>query len=830
MIRTSLRALAARRVFVLGVVATLALGLGVNVALFTLIKAVVIQPLRVPAPEQLLSIYTATTQNQYRPSIYPLYEALATRTTALSGIAAAISQTLQWTDRDSADVRAVALSPTYFSVLGVKAALGRLPGPADTAADQSMVVALSRAFWMRQFAGDRSVIGRTMNLNGQRLTVIGVLPLTFRGTDLGAIPDVWIPINALIPMKPPLLVLDGKISELMPFFSIIGRILPTNRARAEMELERIGRAVAEEAVWIDASPILMRAPVSVLPLEAALAPTRDRGGMLRVLRLLAVATALTLLIACTNVATLLVVRSRERARELGIRLAIGARRRDVVGLVLTETLMLSLGAGLVGVAVAAGTLRLFANFRLPGDVIIDRLDLRADPAVLLFAFALSIVTALVVALPAVRHTLRLDPLDSVLDRRRREHRRYRVGLIPIQVGLSTVALIATGLLIRAILFAVTADPGFNVRDVAVMKIRSPALPNYVGRLGRYESIIAELERDASIKAAAAASWVPVADYRNRFDVGAGDVGPGPTKPVPKRAGELRMGGAYVTSRYFNVLGIPIVEGRSFGVQDRIGTEQVVILNQSAARALFPGMSPVGQMVHATSIVTFSYRVVGVVRDTRYVSLQDQGVPFIFKAFAQEEPMVVGGPLIIARSSSPTAALEVIRRTVSAIDPTLILKKDPPTASGLPNARVLSSQLVALVAPQRLTAALLAVLAGLALCVSAVGIYGNVAYMVDRRTTELGIRMALGAVHQDIIILILKDVALAVAIGLAAGYGGAMVTTPVIRQYLYDHGVGANVMAFLAAALVICVVSSMAATVPAWRALRIDPARTIRHTR
>jgi ABC-type antimicrobial peptide transport system permease subunit len=198
-----------------------------------------------------------------------------------------------------------------------------------------------------------------------------------------------------------------------------------------------------------------------------------------------------------------------------------------------------------------------------------------------------------------------------------------------------------------------------------------------------------------------------------------------------------------------------------------------------------------------------------------VSLQDQNVPVIFKAFAQEEPVMSGGPLILARSSAPAPALEVIRRTVSAIDPTLVLKKDPPTAGGLPNARLLSSQLVALVAPQRLTAILLAALAGLALCVSAVGIYGNVAYVVDRRTTELAIRMAIGAAHQDILILILRDVALAIGIGF-------------LRQYLYDQSAGAGVIAFLMAALSICVASSLAAMVPVGRALRINPARTVRH--
>jgi len=828
MFRTSLRALVARRAFALGVIVTLALGFGVNVALFTVIRTVIIQPLRVSAPEQLVSIYTATTQSQYRTNIYPLYRALATSTGALSGVAASISQTLQWTDHDSADVDAVAVSPTYFSVLGVRPAVGRLPGSADTVADQAMVVALSHAFWTRQFAGNRSVLGRAITLNGQRLTVVGVLPPTFRGTDLGAIPDVWIPLNALIPMKPPMLVVDGKISELMPFVAIIGRILPTNRARAEMELQRIGHAVAEQSAWIDASPIVMRAPVTVVPLQGALAPTRDRGGMIRVLNLLALGAAITLLIACTNVATLLVVRSRERARELGVRLAIGARQRDVVGLVLTETLLLSLAAGLVGIGVGMLTLRLFASFRLPGNVILDRLDLRADPALLLFSLGLSIVTALAVVLPAVLHTLRLDPLDSVLDRCPREHRRYRMGLIPIQVALSTVALITTGLLLQTIRSALTADPGFNMRGVAVMKIGSPSRSGYANRLVRYESIIGELERDPSIKAAAAASWVPVADFRNRFDVGPGDVGPGPTRPV-RTTGELRMGGAYVTSNYFRVLGIPVVEGRPFGPQDRVGTEQVVILNQSAARALFPGVSAIGQMLHATSIVSFSYRVVGVVRDTRYVSLQDQSVPVIFKAFAQEEPLGLGGPLILARSASPTAALAVIRRTVSRVDPTLILRNDPPASSGLANARLLSSQLLALVAPQRLIATLLGALAALAVCVSAVGIYGNVAYRVDRQTTEIGIRMALGAVHQDIIVLFLKDVGLAIGIGLAAGYGGAMLTTPVIRRYLYDQGAGANVMAFIAAALVVFVVSSLAAMVPTWRGLHVDPARSVRYT-
>jgi hypothetical protein len=365
--------------------------------------------------------------------------------------------------------------------------------------------------------------------------------------------------------------------------------------------------------------------------------------------------------------------------------------------------------------------------------------------------------------------------------------------------------------------------GFDPRAIAAMTMA----PRYEGRYAEvvsdYEAVVDALEGEPTIAAAAAATHVPLARYGTRL------FGPGPVPAASgagREAGSLLVGVNHVSERYFDVLGVPVLQGRAFTRQDRAGAQRVVILNESAARALWPGESPIGKLVHGRWFgpLSFTYVVVGVVRDTKYAGLNDSHVPFAYIPLAQEE--APGAAItFLARSRSAAAApavLPVMRRTAAAAARVLRVASE---ASG-PAVRLVSDQIVALLAPQRFGAALLSAFALLALCVSAAGIYGTVAFAVSRRTTEIGIRMALGARPVHVLSVVLLDTGVAVGAGAAAGLLGAGLTTALLRRLLY--GVGPLDPASFAAGLLVTVaMATAAALVPSWRSVHIDPVRAIR---
>ncbi len=824
------RALRRRPGMLAAVIVTLALGIGANTAVFSIIDAVLLRPLAVADSKQLVAVYSSNQVSPYGASSFQTVHSLAERATTFSGVAAYWTTSLALTERGmdegtTQDVVAALVTNNYFTLLGVGAAIGRTILPSDPGGTgASPVVVLSGRFWRSQYASDPSIVGKQIVLRGQSLTVIGVMPDGFHGTDLTAVPDAWVPVSMLPRMHFDMLTLGDAINPALPIFAVFGRLrYGVTLERAATEVELIARQ-ATLAVALPQADSVVRSRLTVLRLDDAAAAVRDRGTLLRFLRILVAVAGLTLLLACMNVANLLVVRAQERSREIGVRLALGAGAGRLVRQLLVESVALALAGGAVSIAIAVVTMRVLSVYTLPGSVNLQRLDLHLNARALVFSCVISVLTALAFGLVPALRAARTNVVDIIRDRSSAgPSGRRRAVLIAVQVAISLVLSVNAGLLIRSVRSGLDTGIGFDPSAIAALTMAPHFDGKYADLVSDYESVVGALGQEPAIASAAAATHVPLSRYGTRL------FGPGPeteASGTTSSAGSLLAGVNHVSEQYFDVLGIPILQGRAFTRQDRPGAQRVAILNESAARALWPGESPLGKLVHGQWFgpLSFTYVVVGVVRDTKYAGLQDSRVPFVYVPLAQEE--APGAAItLIARGRSAAAGpavLSTMRRTSAAISPGL---KVGSNTSG-PAARMVSDQIVALLAPQRLGAALLSGFALLALCVSAVGIYGTVAFAVSRRTTEIGIRMALGARAVNVLSVVLIDTGVAVAVGAAVGLLGAGLTAALLRRLLY--GVGPlDPMSFAAGLLVTVLMAMAAAVAPSWRSLNIDPVRAIR---
>jgi predicted permease len=817
-IRFALRTLRRRPGFVLAIVVTLGLGIGANTAVFSLVNTVILHPLAVHEPDRLVAIYSGRRGMPYASSTFAFYRELAEHNSTLAGTSAYWHSKLPLGDNARPQEINVALvTDNYFNVLGVRAALGRTMLPGDPkSAGANPVVVLSDALWRSRFGADPSVIGTQIHIKGQPVTVIGVAPDRFQGTDLTMVPDLWMPVSMVPLLKMEMMSQPGGVNPDMPFFDIFARLAPgVDPRQAAADITTIARHADISSPLSGLRPGELPT-ISVVPITEAAAAIRNRTPLLRFVQLLAGVVALTLLLACLNIANLLVVRAGEQARELGVRAALGARARRLAQQLFTESFILALIGGCIGIAVAVVMLRVFSTFTLPGGVALDRVNLGLNPAVLAFTCGMSLITALGFGLaPAIRASRVyanevIRNRDGTLPVLRR-----RGALLAIQVAISLVLLVGAGLLLRSIRAGFETDIGFDPHPLAAVTTVMRYDGTREGNTRDYMAIVTEMEHTSGVSHAAVATHVPLAPATERAFAAGADSATGGGQTVI-------MGVNQIAGDYFKTLDDPLVMGRSFTSQDGPTAPHVLILNESAAQALWPGQSPLGRLVHYSwmGAVTFTYTVVGVVRDTKYSSLQDQRVPFAYMPIAQED-IPSSTITFLARSSQPRATLATLRRTVTAIAPDL----KSPDLSGL-RPRLVSEQIDMLLAPQRLGAILLSGFAIIALCISAVGIYGTVAYATSRRTTEIGIRMALGAQSMDVLRLILSETGAAVAVGIGLGVASAALMTKLLTQWLYNV-VPLDPLSFVAAVTIVAFMAITASLVPSLRAVRINPVQAIR---
>jgi predicted permease len=816
--------------------ATLALGIGANAAIFTLVNAVLLRPLPVPHPEQLVALGSNSvtggdgSSSTVRGDVftYPVYRELRERNAWVTGLLASgvtgrldVLPTGDATELEHPSGRFV--SGNYFEVLQVGASVGRtFDGSEDDSVGRAPVVVLSHGYWMRRFAGDPTIIGQGMTIDGVTFTVIGVAARGFSGEIVGEAPDVWIPIT----MQPTMMPNDPRLDDHRRYWiQLIGRVRPeVTLAQAESGFRSLIRQVLIEEVRLD--PTRQRLPsqleISVGPGATGFSALRDDYS--RAVFTLVAGVGLLLLIVCANVGNLLLVRAVARTREMAVRVAIGAGHARLVRQMLTESAVLSLLAGAAGLLVARwGSLLLIAMASEEAGAI--PLDMPLDFRVLLFTAALSLSSVLLFGLTPAYRARHMNAAPVLRSQRgivgTGDHRgRIPLGkaLIVGQVTLSLVLLAGASLLLRSVRNLERTDPGFDRDHLLVVDV-DDASRGYSG--ARHLAFARELSaRFAALPRVAAVSFsmnglFAGSDWSTDIDV------PGFTA---RTAQDSSSRYDVVGPGYASTIGARLIEGREFTERDTEGTPPVILVNQSFARFYLGDENAVGRTVvlQDSSNQPFRAEIIGVVSNVRTGettrregarSLTQPPVRRFYVAYLQHPGSAPPSTLrfVIRAAGDPAELVGPARRIVSSIDASLPIDQIYPLRS-----RIRES-----IARERLLARLTSGFGTLALLLAALGLYGVMTYNVNRRTGELGLRMALGAERIDIVTMVLKETSVLVGIGLAIGLPAAYGATRILRTQVDGVGPIDPVSAALAFGVVVTA-SLVAALVPALRAARVAP--------
>ena len=811
-VRFALRSLRRRPGFAAAVVGTLALGIGANTAVFSLVDAIFLSPLSVARPEEVVSIFERMNPTTpYAGLAGPTFRAIRDESRTLAAVAAYSSHQVSIVGPSGPEqVNAATVSGNYFDLLGIRPAAGRMLAASDDGAPgASPYIVISHATWRRLYAGDPAAVGSTIRIADRPFTILGVAPASFRGTELADTPDLWTPLTMVTYLGIGGLFAERMTAEVFSTHSfswldVVARVRPgVPHATVVAELNHIHDAVQRTRPPSEAGARHIANPMSVVPAIQA-AALRDRETLVRFVRLMLGVVVLTLLLACANVANLLLVRSNERAHELGIRAALGAGRARIFRQLLIESGILAILGGGLGIPIAMLTIRALSAFSLPGSIALAGLDLAIDARVLTFTAVVAVTTALLFGLlPALRAS-RLD-LAGFL----RAHRtsssgnRTRNSLVAAQVALALVLLVGAALFGRSLRAGLTTDIGFDPRPLAAVSVDLRIHGYDKARQFAYHTAVLErLATQPGITGAAVAIHVPLGRAISL---------PFESPDVPEKKPTVLVVNA-VSDAYFGVLGIPLTEGRPFNAFEASGQGRVAIVSEATARLLWGDAPPIGKKL--TLFGPEPYIVVGVARNAKYQSVRDTDVPAVYFPLRQE--VGLGGISIIARSSDPDAALRSLQREVAVIDPNVTIRKP----------RLVGDQIDAVLMPQRFGTTLLGVFAAIALTIASIGVYGVVSYSVAQRRAELGIRIALGAQGSDIYWTVLRASLAAVAIGAVIGIGASVAGSRALAAFLFEVS-PLDRVAFATAAAALVAAAVLASLIPARRAARTDPVSSMR---
>ena len=807
-------------------IATLALGIGTVTTIFSILDAAVLRPLPYRDPETLMTV-SITHQDTNSPAetfpwSYPKFESLRRHQTSFQAVAAWVNTDLNLTGvAEPERLAAELVSSAYFPVLGVFPALGRaFSADEDRSGTPGRVAVLSWGIWQRRFAGDRSVVGKTVEINRETLTIVGVAPERFAGLSGGA--EIWVPISmAEKYLFPGVFEEDGN-----HWHSVVARRKPAvSEAAAQSEVAVVGKRIAEEHPMRETNAVW---GASAAPLN----DSRVDPALRRSVVVLFGAVTFVLLIACANVAALLLARAASRGREVAIRLAIGAERRRIARQLLTESVVLALAGGICGVLLSLWGIEALSRLeRLSGigdpSFLFRFAEIRIDLRVLLFALGVSLATGLVFGMAPAVHATRSDlatvlkeggagAVEGGLGRRRS----IRGLLVPIQVALALILLVGAGLLARSLARLSGYEAGFRPEGILTMRFD----PSGVLDTGASRGVVFRrtlLERLAAVPGVVSVATGRTAPLSSRNMVSI------VTQVDAKRfqsngrftgeAGAQEIGIHDVSPDYFKTLSIPIRRGRAFTADDREGSPKVVVVSESTAKKLWPGQDPIG---HRLAASTFYFaddataEVVGVAGDVLY------GRPGERQLLDLYYPTLQGGlpfaTLFVKTNGDPAGIAPAVRREIKALAPNLPVFDVATMAQR--SARTFSRE--------RFGASLLGLLAAIALFLASVGVYGLVSETVASRTREIGVRMALGARPSDIIRDVVRRGVTLAGIGLAAGVAAALALSRLLSSLLF-HVQPNDAATYAAVSVLLLVLTAAASWLPARRATRIDPTRALR---
>jgi putative ABC transport system permease protein len=798
-LRYGVRMLAKSPGFTAVAILTLALGIGANTAIFSVANALLIRPLPYPDSDRLVIVTNALGPNR-RAFSYIRATFLQEHNRSFSGFAPFVAENFNLTGRgDPEQLPAVRVAWNFFEVLGVGPALGRAFRPEEDRPGGHPAVLISDSLWKRRFGADPSVLGRSVTLDSIDTTIIGIMPANFEFAPLGRSIDIWstrtFEVNNITPEQ-----VRGGIAYLIAV-ARIRREVPLDQAQAEMlvldsQYRRQNPADADPRFNISLNQVqtLMVANVRTAVL------------------VLFGAVGCVLLIACANVASLLLSRALARRKEIAVRTALGASRAGVVRQLLTENALLAAVSGAIGVALSFWTTRAMAT--LPANALPRINRVQIDGQVLVFTVAVSLLTGILFGLMPALQLSKSDVQGVLRDEGRgsaggRRRNLLRSLLVVSQVALSLILLIGAGLLMRSFVSLRSVNVGFNPDRLLVMNIALPPSRYSTNAqiTGFFDRLVKQVAGMPGVRSAAVSSGLPLrpARYSPVQPEGYPEVPLGQRPIFPIEA---------ISPAFFETMGIPLLRGRTFTDRDQQSAPLVGIVNEIFASRYWPNENALGKRLLIGTMKQPTI-VVGVIGNVRNIRLAIESVPEIYCPLAQRASQFMN--LVVRCESDPRALSGPLRSKILTID------KDQ-TATGV---RTMEQHLAESIAPDRLTTLLLVIFSIMALIVATVGLYGLISYSVAQRTQEMGIRLALGAVPGDIRRLVMRQAFILAVLGIAIGLAGAYFLTSLMKSLLYEVS-ATDVWTYAACGILFVAVALVASYVPARRAARCDPSEALRY--
>ena len=801
-LRYAVRVLRKSPAFTATAVLSLALGIGATTTIFSLIDALLLRMLPVRNPQELVQLTVAGVPRAVPPLLenfsYPLVEALAEQHEIFAGLCGFSGAQFLVGPRDALETTSGGwVTGAFYETLGLEPAAGRLLRPEDDRPGAVPAAVIGDGYWKRKYGSDPRVVGQSILIFGRPVTIVGVTPVGFTGANVGQVADITLAFSVLPQLQPD----DPYLIDASSWWiRVVARPVPTlSRAQLKARLQTIWPRVVESAIPADTAGSLRRVRGTNIELVPGGAGWTDlRRQFRQPLYVLMALTGLVLLIACANVANLVMARATARRREIAVRMAVGAGRMRIIRQMLTESLLLSLSGAAIGVVLAWFGGQFLLRLLSSGQARAIALDVSPNGHVLGLAIASGVVSAVVFGFIGAMNDRAVQPgrVTTVSAASRL--------LVVVQVSLSLLLLIGAGLFVRTLRNLRTLDPGFQREGVLLAGVNGPRLGYRAPRLaGYYEDLLRQMESLPGVASASFSSITPLSRGGISQSIAVNG----------KRTGEPQIEFNAVSRGYFETMRTPVILGREFSGRDGANDPKVAIVNQAFAARYIPGGQPHGQHLGVGFAAT-DYEIVGVVRDSIYESLREAPPPTVYVPLVQ-------------RLAQSNAVYEIRARGSLAQVASAVQARLKPALSGMPvEVHTFSAQVEQMLVQERLMATLAASFGLLGLSLAAVGLYGLLAYMVARRTSEIGIRMALGADRRRVIVVVMKEAASLLLIGIAIGLPCALALTRIARSLLFglsSHDPGT----FLAAAGILASALALGSFLPARRASMVDPMIALR---
>jgi predicted permease len=792
-VRYALRQLRKSPAFTLVAVLTLALGIGANTAIFSVVEGVLLRPLPYRDSDQLVRVWSTSNRSSRDVSSYPDFKDGADQNHSFQQMAAYRGQSFNLSGGDHPErIRGLLITSKFFELLDVKPILGRAFTSDEHELGRNHVLLLSSALWRSHFAGDSGVLGRSLKLDDESYTVIGVLPSSFD------FPPDETRGGVVLPLQPDMRRTHG-------FLYAFGRLKPhTTLASAQADIDTIARRLAGQYKEDKGQG------VSVQTLQASFVSDYRPA-----LMILLGAVGLVLLITCANVANLFLGRASSRQREVAVRASLGAGRLRLMRQLLIESLLIGLAGGTVGLVFANRGVSMLVRLLTQSFSIHGMEAIATNLQVLAFAAVISIMTGLISGLLPALFASKVNLSEGLKEGSRsvgsgRAPKRFRGALVVSEVALALVLLCCAGLLIRSLMLLTRVDSGVQTENVMAidLSLTSAKYSHTATRAALFSHILQRVGQLPAVESAAVVADVPLTQNEDSLGFSIEGVPDPPERKLSVRFNIVGPG-------YFTTLGIPLTQGRDFADTDADGTPMVIVINQAMARRFWPKQNPIGRRI-TTDNKTW-YSIVGVAGDVRQMGLRTDSEPEVYMSYQQDPFQWPYLSLLVRARSNPVKLFPSIEQAVWSVD------KDQPLSNPITLDQARSHS----IAQPRIAALLLGLFAGAALLLAAVGLYGVVSYWVAERTHEIGVRMALGARSSDVFVHVVGRGLLLALLGTAFGLAGSLAVTRVLASFLFSVR-STDPLTFAAVALLLMCVALVASYFPARRAAKVDPMVALRY--